>query len=145
MINQQCIKTQKIYERRKPTMKIQIAVVSIWAEDVPTTMHFYRDVIGLQLLPHYGERPHFDLGGTYLMILQGRPVPAQDAVPSRFPLMAFAVENLDAAVERLRAHQIELPWGIEDGATSRWVEFYDPAGNLIELVQFEHRMEHSSP
>jgi catechol 2,3-dioxygenase-like lactoylglutathione lyase family enzyme len=116
-------------------MNIQIAVVSIWAEDVPTAVHFYRDVIGLRLLPHHGERPHFDLGGSYLTILKGCPVPAQDAVPSQFPLVAFAVENLDAAVERLRNHQVELPWDIEDGTTSRWVKFYDPAGNLIELVQ----------
>ena len=119
-------------------MDIHLAVVSLWTEDVPATTHFYRDVIGLQLLPHHGERPHFDLDGTYLTILKGRSAPAQDAVPSRFPLVAFAVENLDAAVDRLRAHHIELPWGIEDGATSRWIKFYDPGGNLIELVQFKH-------
>jgi hypothetical protein len=29
-----------------------------------------------------------------------------------------------------------LPWGIEGDARSRWVMFHDPAGNLVELVQF---------
>jgi hypothetical protein len=39
-------------------------------------------------------------------------------------------------VERLTDHQVALPWGVEGGAGERWVMFHDPAGNLIELVQF---------
>jgi catechol 2,3-dioxygenase-like lactoylglutathione lyase family enzyme len=116
---------------------VRLAVVSLWAEDVPQAAHFYRDVIGLHLLPHHGGRPHFDLGGIYLTILQGRPIPPQDPVPQRFPLVAFAVDDLDATVERLRAHRVEMPWGVEEDQHSRWVMFHDPAGNLIEFVQFE--------
>ena len=114
-------------------MNPRLAVVSLWAEDVPTTAHFYRDVIGLRLLPHHGDRPHFDLGGTYLTILKGTPNPA----PTRFPIVAFAVDDLDAAIERLRAHRVELRWGIEEDADSRWVMLHDPAGNLIELAHFK--------
>ncbi|MBI1882351.1 MAG: VOC family protein, partial [Chloroflexi bacterium] len=62
---------------------------------------------------------------------------AQQAQPSRFPLVAFAVEDLDQAVARLHKYHVELPWGIEEGDNSRWVMFHDPAGNLIELVQFQ--------
>ena len=118
----------------------RIAVVSLWAEDVPTAAHFYRDVIGLRLLSHHSHRdgrPHFDLDGTYLTILKGRPIPAQNAEPSRFPLIAFAVDDLDSAIERLRAHRVKLPKDVAEGADSRWVMFHDPAGNLIELVQFK--------
>ena len=125
-------------------MSVQIAVVSLWAEDVPTAVHFYRDVIGLRLLPHHGGQPHFDLGGIYLVILKGRPIPAQNPMPPRFPLIAFAVKDLDAAVDQLRAHHVELPWGVEEDANSRWAMFHDPAGNLIELVQFKHAATHSS-
>lgn len=123
-------------------MNVRLAVVSISAEDVPAAAHFYRDVIGLRLLPHHGERPHFDLGGVYLTIVKGRPAPAQTPTARRFPLVAFAVEDLDAAIERLRAHYVGLPWGIEEDANSRWVMFHDPAGNLIELVQFKHAAGH---
>jgi len=116
-------------------MNPRIAVVSLWAEDVPACAHFYRDSIGLKLLVHHGGRPHFDLNGSYLVILKGRPMPAQDAEPARFPLLAIAVDDLDSAVERLRNHGIPLPWGVESNASSRWVMLTDPAGNLIELVQ----------
>ena len=123
-------------------MDMRLAVVSILAEDVPATAHFYRDVIGLRLLPHHGGRPHFDLGGIYLTIVKGRPILAQTTTSDRFPLIAFAVEDLDVAMARLRAHDVELPWGIEERTNSRWVMFHDPAGNLIELVQFEHDAAH---
>jgi catechol 2,3-dioxygenase-like lactoylglutathione lyase family enzyme len=117
---------------------IRIAVVSLWAEDVPAVAHFYRDAIGLRLLAHHShERPHFDLGGAYLVILKGRPQSALNPLPLRFPLVALAVPDLDGAVDRLRAHGVELPWGIEEGTDSRWVMFHDPAGNLIELLQFK--------
>ena len=125
-----------------PSRPRHVAVISLWAEDVPAAAHFYRDAIGLELLPsraHHSERPHFDLDGTYLTILQGKPVPAQDAEPSHFPLVAFAVGDIDSAVERLRAHHVELPQGVQQGVDSRWVVFRDPAGNLIEMVEFGKR------
>jgi len=118
-------------------MQSTLAVVSLWAEDVSIVAHFYRSVIGLRLLPHHGDRPHFDLDGVYLVILKGRPMPAQNPTPARFPVVAFAVDDLDAAVEQLRAHHVELPWGIEEDPDSRWVMLYDPAGNLIELAHFK--------
>ena len=118
-------------------MSNKLAVVSIWAENVSAAAHFYRVVVGLHLLEHHGGRPHFDLNGVYLTILKGQPVPAKDAVLARFSLMAFAVDDLGAAVARLQAHSVELPWGIEKDEVSRWVMFHDPAGNMIELVQFE--------
>jgi catechol 2,3-dioxygenase-like lactoylglutathione lyase family enzyme len=117
-------------------MPNKLAVVSIWAEDVPTTAHFYRDVVELRLLEQHGGKPHFNLNGVYLTILKGRPVPAKNALPARFPLMAFAVDDLEAAIARLQAHGVELPWGIEKDEVSRWVMFRDPAGNLIEFVRF---------
>jgi catechol 2,3-dioxygenase-like lactoylglutathione lyase family enzyme len=118
-------------------MDVKIAVVSLWAEDVPTAAHFYRDVVGLRLASHHGGRPHFEAGGVLLVILKGRPSPAQEAEPERFPLLAFGVDDLEAAVERLRRHNVALPWGIEVDSHSRWAMFHDPAGNLIELVEFK--------
>lgn len=113
-----------------------LAVISLRAEDVPKAVHFYRDVLGLALMPHHDHRPAFDVNGLYLVIAEGPPAPAQDSKSSRFPSLAFAVEDLDEAVEHLQAHDVNMPWGIEAGQKERWVMFYDPAGNLIEFVQF---------
>ena len=117
-------------------MSIKFAVFALWSEDVPASMHFYRDVLGLTLLPHAGGWPHFDVNGIYLTILKGAPTPAQNAEPDRFPLFALSVEDMDVMVSKLENLHVEMPWGIENNAGSRWVMFHDPAGNLIELVQF---------
>ena len=71
-----------------------------------------------------------------LVILEGEPVQDQSSHPKRFPAVAFAVPDLDAAVEHLRAHGLALPWGVESSPNARYVMFNDPAGNLIELAEF---------
>jgi catechol 2,3-dioxygenase-like lactoylglutathione lyase family enzyme len=114
-----------------------LVVVSLWAEDVPAVVHFYRDVVGLRLLAHHPHPPAFDLGhGGHLAIVGGQPAFGREPGGSRFPALAFAVQDLDAAVEHLEGRGVELPWGVEKSATGRWVKFYDPAGNLVEFVQF---------
>ncbi|MGD8814609.1 MAG: VOC family protein [Anaerolineales bacterium] len=118
-----------------------VAVFSLWAEKVVTVAHFYRDIVRLSLLPHHDHQPAFVLGhGSYLVINRGQPVPARNSEPPDFPLIAFAVEDLDTAIEHLEVHGIELPWGVETDENSRWVKFRDPAGNLIEFVQFDKPM-----
>ena len=111
------------------------AVISIWAENVAHTAHFYRDVLGLDLLPHHhAGRPHFKVGAAYLTILQGKPQEALDSDPARFPIFALRASDFDRAVARLEEHGVDLPWGVEGQGESRWVMFYDPAGNLIEIT-----------
>jgi catechol 2,3-dioxygenase-like lactoylglutathione lyase family enzyme len=119
-------------------MTKKFAVITLWAEDVPACAHFYRDVLRLSLLPHHGGMPYFEVNGVYLIIPKGTPTPAQNAEPARFPLFALSVDNLDAMIKRLEERRVEMPWGLESDAGSRWVMFHDPAGNLIELAQFSH-------
>lgn len=120
----------------------QLAVVTLWAEDVPATVHFYRHVVGLPLLPSHHHPPAFELRpGEYLAIVKGQPAFAAEPQGSRFPVLAFAVRDLDEAVQHLQSHDVELLQGIETGTSARWIRFYDPAGNLIEMVQFD-RLPH---
>ena len=69
-----------------------------------------------------------DVTGVYLAILKGRSVPAQNE--ETFPLIALAVDDLDAAIERLKAHHVDLLRNVEEDPDSRWVFFRDPGGNL---------------
>jgi catechol 2,3-dioxygenase-like lactoylglutathione lyase family enzyme len=114
----------------------RIVVVSLWAQDVGALAHFYRDVVGLPLVAHHDRRPAFDLGhGLHLAIVEGQPAFAREPGGSRFPVLAFAVRDLAEAMEHLADRGVELPWGVEVGATARWVKFHDPAGNLIEFAE----------
>jgi predicted enzyme related to lactoylglutathione lyase len=116
----------------------QISVASLWTEDVPTTVRFYSEVIGLRLCPcqpRHMDPPHFDVSGAYLAILKGKSVLSQNA--ETFPVIALAFDDLDSAIERLKAHQVALLKDVQEDLDSRWVFFHDPGGNLIELVHWK--------
>ena len=117
-------------------MDFRVAVVTLWAEDVPQAVHFYRDLVGLPLANLHGGMPHFNLGETIFLIAQGKPQAPQNSVPDNFPLIAFSVPDFEQTINRLRQHQIEMPEGIIHGDGARWVLFHDPAGNLVELTEF---------
>lgn len=124
-------------------MKLKLAVVTLWGEDVDRMIAFYRDVLGLPLLMIDQGRFHFDFGGGYLVVLRGRSLGCDDTTQLRFPVLAFAVDDLDAFVRRLDSQGVETPWGIEEDEDSRWVMFKDPGGNLLEVAMFgvnKHRM-----
>jgi catechol-2,3-dioxygenase len=118
-------------------MSTKFAVIALWAEDVEMLAHFYRDALGLQPIPQHGGHPHFSVEGIYLVIFKGLPHPAESPEIPDFPIFALSVDNLDHAIERLKVHEVVLPWGIESNKASRWVKFHDLGGNLIELVQFK--------
>jgi catechol 2,3-dioxygenase-like lactoylglutathione lyase family enzyme len=117
---------------------IQVAVITLWAEDVPAAVHFYRDVIGLSLTRHHERQPTFDLhNGTYLVLLKGRLSQVQDINQPLFPQVAFSVESLDDALKQLQRHGVALAADVAEDFGTRWVMFRDPGGNLIEFVQFD--------
>ena len=119
-------------------MPPQLAVVSLWAENVPETAKFYRDVIGLEMIHHNAaERVHFTFGkNRYLVLLKGKPHPATETAIERFPVVAFEVDDLEKAYKQLQDHGVETLAAIEEDSWSRWVMLHDPAGNLIELAVF---------
>jgi len=115
-----------------------LTVISIRTNRLLETVQFYRDILGLSGLVHHGHQPAFELeNGLFLVIVESQDASGQPAGAPRFPTLAFAVADLDQAAARLKERQIEMPWGIESNGQNRWIEFYDPGGNLIEFAQFE--------
>jgi len=123
-------------------MKLKLAVVTLWGENVQRMTDFYQNVLGLTLVTVDRGRPHFDFGGGYLTILPGQPNSLQDSRQSRFPVVAFAVDDLHEVIQQLKSNNVEMPWGIEEDSDSRWVMFYDPGGNLIEVAMMGIKRHH---
>ena len=123
-------------------MKLKLAVSTRWAEDVQGMSDFYQNVLRLPLVSIDRGRPHFDFGGGYLTILPGQPHKAQDSKQSRFPVIAFAVDNLQEVIQQLKSYDVDMPWGVEEDSDSRWIMFYDPGGNLIEVAMMGIKKHH---
>ena len=112
----------------------RIAVVGVPARDVVGAAHYYRDTLGLPMLPAGGRHagpPHFKCGDTFLAVFdRGKSV-----VESATPLFAFEVDDMDAAMAALAARGVVFGDVHKDGE-ARWTAFHDSEGNLLELIQF---------
>jgi catechol 2,3-dioxygenase-like lactoylglutathione lyase family enzyme len=119
----------------------QVAVLTVWAppETIAETAAFYERVLGLRLVGSGEGQYILDTDGTFVIIMEGRLQQPQDT-RRRWPMFALTVPDLDVSLEALRAAAVEFPWGVEEfgspNPSSRYVMFHDPAGNLIEIVEW---------
>lgn len=108
--------------------------VSINVSDTRRALGFYRDVLGMALLP----RPDFPFGGAWLDAGNGRQIHLIEAsVPADLGQhVAFRVHDVDAVVAAVRAAGIEIrdPKPVGDTAL-RQTFTHDPDGNLVEFTQ----------
>ena len=125
--------------RNRPTN--QVAVLTVWAEaeKLEATVMFYEDVLGLRRVGTSTDPYILDTDGTFLVIMEGQLEQPRDP-GRRWPMFALSVPDLDRSVEALHDAEVELPWGVEEFGSpepsSRYVMFHDPAGNLVEIVQW---------
>ena len=109
--------------------------LSVGAKDLDTSVRFYQDVLGLELIPTY----NFGFKTKYLRCgdLQLHVFELQDAVPV-YQHFAIDVDDFHAVYERAKALGAldstafrncvnELP----DGCVQMYLR--DPAGNLVEV------------
>jgi len=115
----------------------RFAAVALWVEDFTSVLHFYQDILGLDLISHHGDVPQMQVGDGILVLVKGKLPPAMNAFPTDFPLIAFEVNELNKIADTLIAENVELLSGIEERRDSRWIKVRDPAGNLIELVEIK--------
>lgn len=109
--------------------------VSLNVADTERSLGFYRDTLGLAVLP----RPDFPFAGAWLDAGDGRQVHLIETphVPSDLGQhVAFLVADLGAAIDRIRnaGHEIGDPKSVGD-TTIRQSFLLDPDGNRVELTQ----------
>lgn len=115
---------------------LELNHVAVAVADVERSLRFYRDAIGLPVVP----RPDFDFPGAWfrlgrhqeLHLLGGRQDPAGDGTPRRGHF-ALLVSDIQAMAGRLRAAGVAFqgPGRRPDGAAQIFVA--DPDGNVVEL------------
>ncbi len=112
--------------------------ISFAVRDLDASLHFYRDILGLEDLP----RPDFGVPGAWLgagnsqVHLIGVPDGADTGSPplSLSPMachQAFGVEDYQKTIDHLKANGLEvMETSVEQGQL--WVK--DPDGYIIEFI-----------
>lgn len=107
--------------------------VALNVDDIATADRFYLDVLGLERI----ERPDIGIAGSWFQAPNGLQVHLLEIPGSVGPdsnHIAFAVDDIDAAIAEVRATGFEVDdWS--DIGTGRQVFLRDPSGNIIELNQ----------
>jgi predicted enzyme related to lactoylglutathione lyase len=104
-------------------------------EDLEEQRRFYREILGLEELDAGEDWVQFDMGGPNLFeLLRRSDQPEYDRC--RFQ-PGFAVDDIEAARERLLARGVEAVTETEGGVDSGgyWCYFRDPEGNVFEVSQ----------
>jgi glyoxylase I family protein len=109
--------------------------VSLNVANTERSMVFYRDTLGLAVLP----RPDFPFGGAWLDAGDGRQVhliETQSVPPDLGQHVAFRVVDIDAAIDRIRDAGYEIADARSVADTSiRQTFALDPDGNRVELTE----------
>ena len=113
-------------------MKVKRIVANIETQDVAAARRFYQDVLGLELLMDHGWLATY--GSRAKMSVQVG-FASQGGSDTPVPDLSIEVDDVDAALERMRAAGIPIeygpadePWGVR--------RFYvrDPFGKLVNIL-----------
>jgi len=123
-----------------------MATVSIRSivDDVDAAIPFYCEGLGFDLVMH--PAPPFAMleRGLLRLVLSapnagpggGQPMPdGTEPAPGGWNRFAIEVDDIDAAVARLRAAGVTFRNQIVDGVGGRQIIAEDPSGNPVELFQ----------
>jgi lactoylglutathione lyase len=118
--------------------------VGIQVKDLETTIAFYTNVVGLELLKKEG---HVDPSLTLAFLgIKGEREPIVEIIEGYNPNLpaegkvhhlAFTVEDIEAEIERVKEHGVTF---IDEAVTTlpsgaKYIFFYGPDGEWIEFFQ----------
>ena len=99
--------------------------IALEVGDIEEALDFWRSIFDeLELRGHGGQMAFIDLGDQFIALVRGRTHP-----PDRARHFGLVVDDKEAVRERLRELGIEASSG-------RSLDFYDPWGNQIQVVDY---------
>lgn len=116
-----------------------ICVIGVYVDDIKEAERFYTDVLGFGVVNRYADGCIVQLeneGPTLILEETKEKNPAKYPESSQV-VLAIESKDIEKTVEEFRAKGVEFiqekPGPFPAGV---FIAFKDPAGNLIELLQF---------
>jgi predicted enzyme related to lactoylglutathione lyase len=107
--------------------------VAVPAKDIAESEHFYGTVLGLPFVKQWGDMPgkEFQAGDLTIAVMDPTAF-GQEFRPHGLPI-AFQVDDVAAAREKLEAQGVTFVTDIIDSGVCHQAIFLDPAGNSLNL------------
>jgi len=117
--------------------------VGVMVKDLETSLEFYQNILGLDLLDQFNASPEVVLaflgdknsGQVYIELVSGRTDDSAD--DGKVNHIAFTVDNIDEEVDRLRSLNVAFFQDeiLEIKGKSRYIFFKGPDGEKLELFE----------
>ena len=116
-------------------------LTSFAVDDIPTAVTFYGDTLGLKVTATQGVLILHHADGHDTLVY-----PKPDHIPATFTVLNFVVDDVDAAIDELRARGVRLlrydDLGADDTGVVRHPDrdiawFADPAGNVHSVARLK--------
>jgi predicted enzyme related to lactoylglutathione lyase len=114
-----------------------LAFASVYVEDFEKAYQFYANVLGLEKQYEMGSAAcFFKLPDNTGLYLQGKNKPASYAEDTMRAAFVFSVESAAATYDRLKVAGVRFIQAepMDMGGDNYWFQFYDPAGNILEVL-----------
>ena len=105
--------------------------VGIATDDFERCMSFFRDLLGLEVWVHGEEQAILKTASGQQLEIFGRDEREKQLTAS--PVIAFEVENVDAAREELGAAGVDLIGDVGRWNGFAWQYFRSPDGHIFEI------------
>jgi catechol 2,3-dioxygenase-like lactoylglutathione lyase family enzyme len=108
------------------------------------SLHFYRDLLGLQAVDVTDRTAELAFGGSRLLLCL---VADMSPVNRRVEHLHLDVPDVEAAYHQLRAKGVEFPYAPRvittraDGSELLAATFRDPDGHAVALTQWRERVD----
>ena len=110
--------------------------------DVPTSVEFYKTLLGFEVLQQYGPAMAIVQRDDMTLWLAGpaasasRPMPdGAQPVPGGWNRFVVPVDDIEATVSRLREGGATFRNDIVTGPGGKQILLSDPSGNVVELFE----------
>jgi len=115
-----------------------LSTLTVLAPDLAAAQKFYCDLLGFTVEASYGpELIKLQHAGCALLLSRCERASRPD-----YPLVAqialgLAIEDVDAELKRMKAAKVDLVFDQpQHFPAGRFIAVRDPAGNVVELLQF---------
>ncbi|MCO5100730.1 MAG: VOC family protein [Burkholderiaceae bacterium] len=118
--------------------------IEIVTVDEERAVRFYTEVLGFRVRSRFAvpgglKLVYLDLGGTTVELMTFTETPPQPRAEGErlgYRMMALEVDDMQGALDALKARGIECTWGPLVRPAYARAEIRDPDGNSIELRQW---------
>jgi glyoxylase I family protein len=118
--------------------------IELVTADEERAVRFYTDVLGFSVRSRHSvpgglKLVYLELGGTTMELMtwtETTPAPRIEGEHLGYRMMALEVDDMQAALDALKARGVPCTWGPLVRPTYARAEIRDPDGNPIELRQW---------